>query len=231
MSFLSDQHVIAAWEGGRTATAPERARLLLALLGDADAAETMSVGERDRRFIAVLAAGFGRQVEAVADCSACGAIIEIGFDALAFAEACGPAGEARVTLASGDTHGLRLPTTHDIIASQQADDPAGALAQSCLADQAGGARLTSDDVERVGQALVAADPLLDPVIATTCPECGADQQVSFDAAAFLWDRMATRARNLLTQVHLLARAYGWSEDAILALPERRRASYVDMVMG
>ncbi|MDF0545082.1 hypothetical protein PX699_22270 [Sphingobium sp. H39-3-25] len=230
MSFLSDQHVIAAWEGGRTATAPERARLLLALLGDADAAENMSVGERDRRFIAVLAEGFGRDVEAVADCAACGAIIEIGFDALAFAEACGPVGEASVTLASGDTHNLRLPTTRDIIASQQAGDPAGALAQSCLAHQAG-APLTPGDVERVGQALVAADPLLDPVIATSCPECGTDQQVSFDAAAFLWDRMATRARNLLTQVHLLARAYGWSEDAILALPERRRASYVDMVMG
>lgn len=225
--FLSDQEVIAAWEDGRIAPAPERAGLLLTMLG-ARAPEDMAIGERDRRFIAALAKGFGREVEAVADCAACGATIEIGFDVVAFADALRPAGEASVTLASGETLPLRVPTVRDVIDCRTCEDPAEMLARRCLPDAAA---LAHGDAERIGQALVAADPLLDPVIATSCPECGVEQQVSFDAAGFLWERMAARARGLLTEVHLLASAYGWSEEVILALPERRRASYLDMVLG
>ncbi|HEX2516118.1 MAG TPA: phage baseplate protein, partial [Chloroflexota bacterium] len=39
----------------------------------------------------------------------------------------------------------------------------------------------------------------------------------------------TRARRLLREVHTLARAYGWREAEILALPGRRRQTYLDLV--
>jgi hypothetical protein len=51
----------------------------------------------------------------------------------------------------------------------------------------------------------------------------------FDAGEFLLAELSTRARTLLYEVHLLARNYGWSEHDILALSDRRRASYVELV--
>jgi hypothetical protein len=48
-------------------------------------------------------------------------------------------------------------------------------------------------------------------------------------AAFVWEEIEACAARLLDDVHVLARAYGWSERAILALPEMRRAAYLERV--
>ena len=41
--------------------------------------------------------------------------------------------------------------------------------------------------------------------------------------------MEGRAKRLLMDVHLLARAYGWSEAEVLALSPARRRFYLEMV--
>ena len=45
----------------------------------------------------------------------------------------------------------------------------------------------------------------------------------------LWAEISARAQHLLREVHLLASAYGWSEQQILELSPTRRASYLRMV--
>jgi hypothetical protein len=62
-----------------------------------------------------------------------------------------------------------------------------------------------------------------------CPHCGREQAVLFDIVAYLCDEIADWAQQTLADVHLLARAYGWSERDILALTPARRRSYVQMV--
>jgi hypothetical protein len=52
---------------------------------------------------------------------------------------------------------------------------------------------------------------------------------TFDAGSLLWEEIDARARALLAEVHQLAAAYGWSEGQILALSDRRRAVYLDLV--
>ena len=37
------------------------------------------------------------------------------------------------------------------------------------------------------------------------------------------------AGRMLLDIHALARAYGWSESDILALPPRRRQAYLELV--
>jgi hypothetical protein len=50
-----------------------------------------------------------------------------------------------------------------------------------------------------------------------------------DIITFFWMEIKTRARRLLTEVHLLARTYGWSENDILTMSPRRRTMYLQMV--
>jgi hypothetical protein len=45
----------------------------------------------------------------------------------------------------------------------------------------------------------------------------------------LWMRLQLAAERLLLDVDALARAYGWSEAQVLALPPLRRAAYLQMV--
>jgi hypothetical protein len=80
-------------------------------------------------------------------------------------------------------------------------------------------------VERLG----AADPGAETLLTLTCPACDHRWQTVLDVASFFWDELATRATRLLREVHTLARAYGWREAEILALPGRRRQSYLELV--
>jgi hypothetical protein len=62
-----------------------------------------------------------------------------------------------------------------------------------------------------------------------CPACGVVFEESLDLASFLWSEFEGRAKRLLLDVHLLARAYGWSEAEVLSLSPVRRAFYLEMV--
>ena len=62
-----------------------------------------------------------------------------------------------------------------------------------------------------------------------CPACRHRWQAVFDILTFFWTEIRREARRLLEHVHVLARAYGWREGEILALSERRRQAYLEMV--
>ena len=67
--------------------------------------------------------------------------------------------------------------------------------------------------------------------ASTCTAkpAATEAAAQLDAGELLWDEIDARARVLLGEVHLLARAYGWTESEILALGATRRAAYLAMV--
>jgi hypothetical protein len=76
-----------------------------------------------------------------------------------------------------------------------------------------------------------ADPLAEIVFSLTCPACSTTFDADLDIAGFVWNELRGRARRLLHEVAVLARAFGWTERQVLALPERRRAAYLDLVRG
>lgn len=47
--------------------------------------------------------------------------------------------------------------------------------------------------------------------------------------SFFWDEINHWAKRLIHDVHILAVAYGWSEEKILALSPWRRQAYLDLV--
>ena len=91
------------------------------------------------------------------------------------------------------------------------------------------AQLSADEVGQLAQAMAEADPQGDLLLALECGACGAAWEAPLDAAAFVWSEFAAEARRLLHEVDTLARSYGWTEPAILALSPRRRQRYLTLV--
>lgn len=71
--------------------------------------------------------------------------------------------------------------------------------------------------------------MADARVAGACAGCGNPWEVAFDAASFFAAELGVQARRSLSEVATLARAFGWSEAAILALPAARRRAYLDLV--
>ncbi|MBS1703829.1 MAG: hypothetical protein JST12_19345 [Armatimonadetes bacterium] len=81
----------------------------------------------------------------------------------------------------------------------------------------------------VEDALDALDPLAAAGVNLQCPTCSTEWRAQFDVTAIVYRELSIHARGILGQVDALARAYGWTEDAVLALSPARRRSYLDMV--
>lgn len=81
----------------------------------------------------------------------------------------------------------------------------------------------------IGELIAQADPQADIQLAMACAACGATWSAPFDPVGYVWAEVDTWVRRLLGEVHLLARAYGWSEGDILAMSQHRRRRYLEMV--
>jgi hypothetical protein len=72
------------------------------------------------------------------------------------------------------------------------------------------------------------DSLAGPV-ALACVECGAGLEVAADVQRLVLEALQRHAAAVEREVHLLARAYGWSLAAIEALPDERRRRFAELV--
>ncbi len=97
-----------------------------------------------------------------------------------------------------------------------------------LADTAAqdAASFAEADLLAIDAALDAVAPDIADRISATCPDCGAATEAAIDPLAFA----LPRSGDVLRDTHLIARAYGWAEDAILALPSRRRRAYAGLII-
>ncbi len=228
MTPLSARDNLALWEHARARHPVDRALLMFAAampgvpgpeLADAP------LGARDAALLALRCVQFGARLEATADCPRCAECLSFGLDLQALQL---PA----ATVAAVEVRGqrLRLPSSRDLAAVAQAADAAeavrGLLARCGLGEAA--AALPEDALAEFDAALSAADPQADLSLALACEACGHRFEADLDPAALLWQDVDRLARRTLQDVDTLARAYGWSEDQILALAPPRRAAYVEL---
>ena len=209
----------AALISGWTGTGAPHARLdrLLHAALPAELLATDSLGQRNQRLLALNAALGLPAPEAVAACPACGTLAEFRLpadDLLAL-----PAPQTDMVEAGG--HRFRLPRMADVLAASPLP-----LAQRCHAD---GAPVPASIAEAAGRALDAADPAADVVIDLDCSACGTAFRAAVDIAALVADAIDRLVAGLYRDVDALARAYGWREADIVALPAERRRRYVAMV--
>ena len=233
MQSLSAQTLLMAWEEGRNRHPIDRALMLRALT--APGADPAALADETlgavQRCVARGACGDLRlyDLRAQVKCPACAEPLEFELDTAELLDG------HRQPAASVEVHGLRFrPPCHrdlaDIVGEPDADAAADRLLALCALDEPTDTshRLLIADVER---ALEEADPLSDLSLAVQCNACGRQWSETLDVPALFWDEVQHRARALLDEVHLLAQAYGWSEDTVLALSDIRRGAYLQRVTG
>ena len=244
MRALTPIGLLDAWERGQGEGANLRA---LALLAAADP-ETpweelcaLPLGERDRRLLELREGTLGRRIESVARCPGCGEPLDVLLDTreLRGGGSEGAAAEPPAELIrDGLTLRFRLPTSLDLLAAERCagvEEGRRSLAERCVVEARRGgedlapASLAEADVTALAAALAAADPGAELLLDLRCPACGHGWRELLDVASFLWAEIEVQARRLLREVHVLARAYGWSEPDVLALTPRRRRLYLEMV--
>jgi hypothetical protein len=126
---------------------------------------------------------------------------------------------------AGQAVSFRLPTIGDLQAAVTSADPEHCLRERCVRPAAVRAAVA----RRVSRAMTAFAPPLTGTVTTSCPACGASDLLLFDPVTYSLTELRDAAAGLYEEVHLLASAFGWPEDAILALPRGRRGRYADMI--
>jgi hypothetical protein len=233
MRPLSAADMLDLWEHGRRSHPIDRALLMLATaLPDApfDRLADLSIGRRDAALLAVRVATFGKELHGYTDCPACGERLEFTLDGRALEL---PTRAEAPVAAAGLL--FRLPTSRDLAIAITHTDPewlARRLAESCALseeDKAVPREYPEAILGEIEMRMMEADPQSDLVLEFACDACRHEWTTAFDIGEFFWEEIAAHATRLLLDVHLLARAYGWTELEVLALSDVRRAAYIDMV--
>ena len=245
MIATSAPELLRVWESQQRAHPVERALHLLALAWPErgwDAWLNACVGERDAALLSLHESLFGGALHTTTACPHCGQRLESQFSAadLRSDPATQPRPPRPLRLQQqGYAVDYRLPTSADLlqIGSQPhaGDEAALRLMRRCVSRaQHGGveidvAALPEAVVTSLGADMVRHDPDAQVQVGLVCPACGEASRMHFDVVSYLWSELDDWAQRALADVHTLAYAYGWSEDAILALSPVRRQIYLDMV--
>jgi hypothetical protein len=242
MRCPSALELVAAWERGVQQPSFERALTLLGAASTESREELakLSIGVRDARLLELCEIFFGSRFDAFAECPACDERLEYSFSARdlgGYPAVSHSAPEFEAAMGQIRMR-LRLPTSEDLSAASRIPDVAVAqrtLAERCVVEALCGeeaipAQALSEELLDFAASRVAdADPAADQQIELSCPACGHSWQVLFDVERFLWAKVNALVKRLLTEVHVLARAYGWTEREVLALGSARRQFYLEMV--
>jgi hypothetical protein len=232
MGAPTAKQLIAVWDRRSGAPAHRRLERLLAATEPRAALDADTLGRRNRRLLALHAALSDAPLDARLRCTACATDNAFAVPAAAIlaCPAPGPAARARIRT-GGRILTFRLPLMSDIRAAK------GASADDVLAQIVARCRITPGKDETIGAASLARlasrfealDPAARIVVDLRCVECNAALRASVDVAEFVAAAIDLVVDGLLRQIDLIARAYGWSEQAILALPAARRGAYVAMI--
>jgi hypothetical protein len=242
MRALSASELLDLWEQGQGEPPARRALVLLAAVcgQSIDSLARLPVGERDARLFGLRESTFGSRLTSVATCAGCGERLELSFDA---SDLCG-AGQQIEDELSLDVDGyqirFRLPNSLDLMAAANLKETGAAralLLEQCIrsaerkGDEITAAQLPESVVERISARMSEADPQADIQLALKCPVCSDEWNAAFDIESFFWIEINAWAARILGEVHILASAYGWSEQEILRVSAWRRECYLNLVNG
>jgi hypothetical protein len=213
-------------------TASAHARVVALLMAvDGSAALSQPLGRHHQRLLALHRSWVGSVLDALVTCRHCGVDNEFPVpvaEVLAL-PAPGPEHVVDVTVAGAGTT-FRLPTVEDLSTTSgaaYADAVRAVAARTCLIRPV--PTLDDAEVRTLAAAWEDADPAAAISVDFPCVSCDAALSAAVDPAEFVARDLDRQVERLLGDVHAIASAYGWSEDAILSLPEGRRRRYLGLV--
>lgn len=235
-------NMLAVWEQGLDQSQLNRALLLLMgthpELDPNDIAE-WSIGQRDQHLLLLRKQLFGSTLVSTCVCPDCSERIEWQNnvnDILIDEE---ELNDSEFDL-EVDTYKVRfrLPNSLDIAAVINTDDIDKAqtdllrrcvLEFSCKGKVRSHAKLPKKVVVALSKRVELLDPQAEIAIDLACPACTHRWDVLFDIGSFLWTELNEWAERTLQMIHVLASAYGWTEQEILMLSPVRRQFYLGML--
>lgn len=238
MRALTGELLLAAVEEGAHEHDLDRALTLLALAlpssERADLAE-LAIVERNLLLLRLRELSFGPLLAMIGSCPRCEARLEFTLPVGSIGatiERLAPAG----AMEWSDGHigrRLRPLNTNDLLAV--ADEPDYRAAQERLLmrcfDEVGvsGARVSPPEAAEIRQRFEDLHAAAEVRCAIECVACSERATLDIDVSRILWLEVRGAARRLLSDIHELARAYGWSEPTILSMSSRRRNAYLEMI--
>ncbi len=240
MRAFSNADFLTLWEDGQRLHSLDRGLLAIQALFPERAGESVAdwpLGRRNQALAQLHAECFGTALQGWTVCDRCGEKMEFAVDCRSLIERQREGSSAPIVFKG---RAFRVPNSRDLarIAGERDTDAAALrLRDSCRIEDA---RKDEDDsglsmawsgeeLEELGDKMILADPLAEIALAFECPTCKSASEEAIDLPAFFWAELEAYARRLLREVHILAAAYGWSEDEILSLSDSRRAIYLRMV--
>jgi hypothetical protein len=243
LSTLNAASWLDTWEQGLGLPPALRAAALLAPLlpsGLAEA-ERLALGRRDAYLMDLYAALFGPQLAAVTACPRCDERLEVALSIADLRVRELPPSEPSLALeCEGYRVVYRLPNSLDLAAVAQATNLAQAredlIARCVEVLELNGTACALSAVpahvlERLAETMAELDPQASTELALACASCEHTWSDIFDVGAYLLESLEHWAERSFDQVHVLARAYGWSEHQILSLSAVRRARYLARVLA
>lgn len=236
MRTFSANDYLSLWEQGASLHPIDRALLVLSRAcpeADHDALVQLSLGQRDRLLLTVRQHNLGERIDAHSACAACGERVEFSLSCSALLADTVAAEPARGLTLDGAAFELRCPNSLDLaeaVGGTSLEAVEEVLLARCVSyDDA--TTLTPARRADIAAALSALDPAAEIMLDLACPACGREWQGLFDINQVLWLEIAARARRLVQEVDVLARAYHWNEAEILNLSASRRALYLEMALS
>lgn len=218
---------------------PDRPSLVTRVLAQcaepAEAASwwSRSVGDRTAALLQLVALTEQRdKIPLTARCgaSSCGEPFEFELSLRSLANQPGDNTPLRVQFSGERTVTLRRPTGTDLLRLRDARPTSRSEALRVMLDSVvmdGDVNVGDEDV--LSASLAEADPLVDFTVSCRCPVCDTPTEVAVDLEALALQRLVSRQRSLLREVHHLASRYGWTESEVLAVPPARRARYLSFI--
>ena len=249
MRQVTTAAMLSAWEMGLTQRTARRTLTLLAKGNPEMTLEQLmklSIGQRDGLLIELRESLFGSNVNSLSVCPHCHEQLEFTLELQSIRVLDSDAIKAPMKL-SIENYMLefRLPDSSDVMfieSFSNIEEARAAMFNRCVTSISTRANkknqkvvsamaedLPPEILAKVEEAMAEADPQAEVKLDLTCPSCQRGWLATFDIASFLWAEVSAWAERLLNEVHLLARAYAWSEHDILAMTTARRRYYLSRV--
>jgi hypothetical protein len=238
MPALSNADLLTLWEHGYRLHSVDRGLLAIRALYSGSAEENVAdwpLGRRNQALAELHRDCFGPELQGWTECDRCGEKLEFVLECRSLIER---QRESRSEPVEVKGQMFRVPTSRDlarIAGERNAEKAALRLMEFCHItngeDDAAAQSWSSEELEELGEKMIEADPLAETMLSFECPSCKSTRAQALDLPEFLWAEVEAAAKRLLEEIHNLASAYGWSEDAILSLSNSRRALYLQMVQA
>jgi hypothetical protein len=231
MTARSAAALIEVWNPASRGPPHQRLAKFLAVTEGAAAINDDTLGARNRRLLILHRALVGSPLDARVTCAHCAADSEFALPADAILAAPAPDPDLRVRVRSGRrTLSFRLPRMADIEAAtlaQAGGDVRHVVLERCRVG--GDGAITEAAAARLAREFEALDPAANIIVNIACSGCARAIAASVDLASFIVRDLDRLADSLFRDIDMIASAYGWSEQQILALAPERRRRYVALI--